>query len=70
MFELFSDIYFVLYKLYYVDQNDNLDIRVSLKNRDRGSITISTTVSGAYFWQGTIGVLGSLHAVYRMTHAL
>jgi hypothetical protein len=37
MFELFSDIYFVVYKLYYVGQNDNLDIRVSLKNWDRGS---------------------------------
>jgi hypothetical protein len=38
MFELFSDIYFVVYKLYYVGPNDNLDIRVSLKNWDRGSI--------------------------------
>jgi hypothetical protein len=37
MFELFSDIYFIVYKLYYVGQNDNLDIRVSLKNWDRGS---------------------------------
>jgi hypothetical protein len=40
MFELFSDIYFVVYKLYYVDQNDNLGIRVSLKNWDRGSSKI------------------------------
>jgi hypothetical protein len=40
MFELFSDIYFVLYKLYYVGQNNNLDIRVSLKNWDRGSSLI------------------------------
>jgi hypothetical protein len=32
MFELFSDIYFVVYKLYYVSQNNNLGIRVSLKN--------------------------------------
>jgi hypothetical protein len=39
MFELFSDIYFVVYKLYYVGQNNNLDIRVSLKNWDRGSIS-------------------------------
>jgi hypothetical protein len=38
MFELFSDIYFIVYKLYYVGQNDNLDIRVSLENWDRGSI--------------------------------
>jgi hypothetical protein len=37
MFELFSDIYFILYKLYYVGQNDNLGIRVILKNWDRGS---------------------------------
>jgi hypothetical protein len=37
MFELFSDIYFIVYKLYYVGQNNNLDIRVSLKNWDRGS---------------------------------
>jgi NADH:ubiquinone oxidoreductase subunit C len=37
MFKLFSDIYFVVYKLYYVSQNDNLSIRVSLKNWDRGS---------------------------------
>jgi hypothetical protein len=29
MFKLFSDIYFVVYKLYYVGQNDDLDIRVS-----------------------------------------
>jgi hypothetical protein len=36
MFELFSDIYFVVYKLYYIDQNNNLDIRVSLKKWDRG----------------------------------
>jgi hypothetical protein len=37
MFELFSDIYFVVHKLYYVSQNDNLGIRVSLKNWDRWS---------------------------------
>jgi hypothetical protein len=40
MFELFSDIYFVVYKLYYVRQNENLGIRVSLKNWDRGSTNI------------------------------
>jgi hypothetical protein len=32
MFELFSDMYFVVYKLYYIDQNDNLGMCVSLKN--------------------------------------
>jgi hypothetical protein len=36
MFELFNDIYFVVYKLYYVGQNDDLDIRVSLKNGTEG----------------------------------
>jgi hypothetical protein len=41
MFELFSYIYFVVYKLYYVGQNNNLGIRVSLKNWDRGSSTLS-----------------------------
>jgi hypothetical protein len=45
MFELFSDIYFVVYKLYYVGQNDNLDIRVSLKNWDRGSSYVTPTMS-------------------------
>jgi hypothetical protein len=39
MFELFCDIYFVVYKLYYVGQNDNLGIRVSLMNWDRGSMS-------------------------------
>jgi hypothetical protein len=37
MFELFSDIYFVVYKLYYVGQNNNLGIRLSLMNWDGGS---------------------------------
>jgi hypothetical protein len=36
MFELFSDMYFVVYKLYYVGQNDDLGIRVSLTNWDGG----------------------------------
>jgi hypothetical protein len=37
MFKLFSDIYFIVYKLYYVGQNDDLGIRVSLRNWDGGS---------------------------------
>jgi hypothetical protein len=37
MFELFNDIYFIVYKLYYVGQNDNLGIRVSLNNWNRWS---------------------------------
>jgi hypothetical protein len=31
MFELFNDMYFIVYKLYYVDQNDNLGIRIRLR---------------------------------------
>jgi hypothetical protein len=31
-------MYFVVYKLYYIGQNDNLSIRASLKNWDRESI--------------------------------
>jgi hypothetical protein len=57
MFELFSDIYFIIYKLYYVDQNDNLDIHVSLKNWERGSILIgklgiiNRIISNKWIWQ-------------------
>jgi hypothetical protein len=45
MFELFSDIYFVVYKLYYVGQNDNLGIRVNLKNWDRGNTSLRLAMS-------------------------
>jgi hypothetical protein len=44
MFELFSDMYFVVYKLYYVGQNDNLGIRVRLRNWDGGSTRKITTI--------------------------
>jgi hypothetical protein len=37
MFELFSDMYFVVYKLYYVGQNDDLGIRARLRNWDEWS---------------------------------
>jgi hypothetical protein len=37
MFELFSDMYFVVYKLYYFGQNDDLGIRVRLRNWNGGS---------------------------------
>jgi hypothetical protein len=30
-------MYFIVYKLYYVGQNDDLDIRVRLRNWDGGS---------------------------------
>jgi hypothetical protein len=42
MFELFSDMYFVVYKLYYVGQNDDLGIRARLRNWDGGSIRESS----------------------------
>jgi hypothetical protein len=37
MFKLFSDMYFIVYKLYYVGQNDDLDIRARLRNWDEGN---------------------------------
>jgi hypothetical protein len=37
MFEVSSDIYFVVYNLYYVDQNGDLGIRARPINRDGGS---------------------------------
>jgi hypothetical protein len=37
MFEVLSDIYFVVYNLYYVSKNDDLRMRARLINRDRGS---------------------------------
>jgi hypothetical protein len=37
MFEVFSGIYFVVYNLYYVDQNDNLGTHVGPIHRDGGS---------------------------------
>jgi hypothetical protein len=42
MFEIFSNMYFVVYKLYYDSQNNDLDIRVSLKNWDGGSSRIGS----------------------------
>jgi hypothetical protein len=37
MFEVSSDIYFVVYNLYYVDQNDDLEVRAGPIHRDGGS---------------------------------
>jgi hypothetical protein len=50
MYELFSDIYFVVYKLYYIGQNDNLGIRVSLKNWDRGSTVDDSVMTSSSSW--------------------
>jgi hypothetical protein len=38
MFKVSSDIYFVVYDLYYVDQNDDLGTRVGPIHRDGGSM--------------------------------
>jgi hypothetical protein len=37
MFEVFSDIYFVVYNLYYIGQNDDLEARARPIHRDGGS---------------------------------
>jgi hypothetical protein len=37
MFEVSSDIYFVVYNLYYIGQNNDLGIHARPINRDRGS---------------------------------
>jgi hypothetical protein len=38
MFEIFNDIYFVVYNLYYVGQNDDLEARAGPIHRDGGSM--------------------------------
>jgi hypothetical protein len=38
MFEVSSDIYFVVYNLYYIGQNNDLGARVGPIHRDGGSI--------------------------------
>jgi hypothetical protein len=40
MFKVSSDIYFVVYNLYYIDQNNNLGTRAGPINRDGGSKTL------------------------------
>jgi hypothetical protein len=37
MFEVSSDIHFIVYDLYYVDQNDDLGVRAGPIHRDGGS---------------------------------
>jgi hypothetical protein len=45
MFKLYSDIYFVVYKLYYVSQNDNLETRAWPINWDGGSTQVKLSHS-------------------------
>jgi hypothetical protein len=40
MFEVSRNIYFVVYNLYYVGQNDDLGIRARPINRDGGSMIL------------------------------
>jgi hypothetical protein len=40
MFEVFSDIYFVVYDLYYVGQNNDLGARAGPIHRDGGSVLL------------------------------
>jgi hypothetical protein len=40
MFEVSSDIYFVVYNLYYIGQNDDLGARVGPIHRDGGSTNV------------------------------
>jgi hypothetical protein len=49
MFELFSDMYFIVYKLYYVGQNNDLGMRVRLRNWNGGSIRIIITPFNPYY---------------------
>jgi hypothetical protein len=42
MFEVSSDIYFIVYNLYYVAQNDDLGLRVGPIHRDGGSTQFSS----------------------------
>jgi hypothetical protein len=39
-FKFFSDIYFVVYNLYYVGQNDDLGTRAGPIHQDGGSTTL------------------------------
>jgi hypothetical protein len=40
MFEVFNNIYFVVYNLYYIDQNDDLGTHTRPINRDGGSTNV------------------------------
>jgi hypothetical protein len=53
MLEVSSDIYFVVYNLYYVDQNDDLKIRTRPINRDRGS-KLFIRLWANVFWIGVM----------------
>jgi hypothetical protein len=49
MFELSNNIYFVVHKLYYVDQNDDQETRAGPINRDGGSTSFLTRILRLYF---------------------
>jgi hypothetical protein len=49
MFKVSSDIYFIVYNLYYVGQNDDLGARVRPIHRDGGSTTLIVEL-GLQIW--------------------
>jgi hypothetical protein len=48
MFEVSSDIYFIVYNLYYVYQNDDLEARAGPIHRDGGSTILCHFYSFSY----------------------
>jgi hypothetical protein len=54
MFEVCNDIYFIVYNLYYVGQNNNLETHVGPINQDGGSIKIVSEWTGAATRANTI----------------
>jgi hypothetical protein len=49
MFKVSSDIYFVVYNLYYVGQNGDLGTRARPINRDGGSIVLCYQLCYSYY---------------------
>jgi hypothetical protein len=49
MFEVSSDIYFIVYDLYYVDQNDDLGTCIGPIHRDGGSNIYHWKLQTLYF---------------------
>jgi hypothetical protein len=53
VFEVFSDIYFVIYNLYYFGQNNNLGARVGPVHRDGGSNMNNNIKNPESYFQNT-----------------
>jgi hypothetical protein len=65
MFEVSSDIYFIVYDLYYVGQNDNLGARARPINWDGGSTKCITVVASI---KGTRMHRNTMHLKYISCH--